>query len=194
MPSATLARAVPAAPSPEIFSQEDQKDRSLFGGTRRPTIFGATPTLCDRSGPVKQPFVDCSSAVIAACIEVHKALGPGLLEGIYEESLCDELTRQGLTFERQKPLSVRYKGRVLEQRYRVDLIVGGQLLVELKAVETLLPIHVAQAVTYLKLADLEAGLLVNFNSMTIRSGLRRVFRTPQSFCPSDLPVKKSGDS
>jgi GxxExxY protein len=192
MPLGAPATPAAAAASPQIFLQEDQKDRSLFGFTRRPTIFGATRAECDRPEVVKHKFVDCSSAVIAACIEVHKELGPGLLEGIYEESLCDELTRRGLAFERQKPLTVRYKGRPLEQGYRADLIVAGQLLVELKAVDALAPIHVAQAVTYLKLAGLEAGLLVNFNSMTIRGGLRRVFRTPQTFCSSDLPVKKSG--
>jgi GxxExxY protein len=176
----------------QIFSQEDQKGRRLFGITQRAMISDATQARHDRLAVVKQRFVDCSGVVIAACIEVHKELGPGLLESIYEECLGDELTRRGLSFERQKAIAVRYKGRILDQGYRPDLIVERQLLVEIKAVEGLLPIHVAQTVTYLKLSGLEAGLLVNFNAMTIRSGLRRVFRSPQTFCPSDLPVKKSG--
>jgi GxxExxY protein len=186
------ARAVAAGRSPQIFSQEDQKGRSFFGITHRAMISDATQARHDRLAVLKQKFVDCSGVVIAACIEVHKELGPGLLESIYEECLCDELTRRGISFERQKAIAVRYKGRILDQGYRFDLIVEQQLLVEIKAVEGLLPIHVAQTVTYLKLCGLEAGLLVNFNAMTIRSGLRRVFRHPPTFCSSDLPVKKSG--
>jgi GxxExxY protein len=174
-----------------IFLQEDQKVRSFLGVRDPSTIFHATRTLYDRSALVKQEFNDCSSEVIAACIEVHRELGPGLLEAIYEECLCDELERRGISFERQKPLAVAYKGRVLNQTYRSDLIVERELLVECKAVDSLLPIHVAQVVSYLRLGNLEAGLLVNFNALTIRSGLRRVFRHPQTFCPSDLPVKTS---
>jgi GxxExxY protein len=141
---------------------------------------------------MKREFGDCSSIVIAACIEVHRELGPGLLEAIYEECLCDELTRRGLGFERQKAFSVSYKGRILDHGYRTDLVVERSLLVEVKAVEALLPVHAAQVVTYLRVCGLEAGLLVNFNALTIRSGLRRVSRHPQTFRSSDLPVKKSG--
>jgi GxxExxY protein len=180
--------------NPEIFSQEDQKDRRLIGFTNRPITFGTTQSLTDRLLVVNQRFADCSSQVISACIEVHREIGPGLLEAIYEECLCDELSRRNLPFERQKSVNVAYKGRVLEQGYRTDVIVGKELLVEVKAVDALAPIHVAQVVTYLRLCNLNAGLLVNFNAMTIRSGLRRVFRTPQSFCPSDLPVRKSRPS
>ena len=192
MPCAGSASTAAANLPTQIFSQEDQKGRSLFGSTHPAMISDATQARPDRIAVLKQKFVDCSGVVIAACIEVHKELGPGLLEAIYEECLCDELTRRGLSFERQKALAVRYKGRILDQGYRSDLIVARQLLVEIKAVEGLLPIHVAQTVTYLKLCGVEAGLLVNFNALTIRSGLRRVFRAPQTFCPSDLPVKKSG--
>ena len=130
--------------------------------------------------------------VIAACIEVHRQLGPGLLENIYEECLCRELTVRGLRFERQKPITVVYKGAPLDQAYRVDLIVEGSLLVEIKAFEGASPIHAAQVVTYLRVAGLEHGLLVNFNAMTIRDGLRRLSRTPKTSRSPDLPVKKSG--
>ena len=156
------------------------------------TLLGTTKSLNDRCGTMTRRFDDCSWEVIAACIEVHRELGPGLLEAIYEECFCDELRSRGLAFERQKPAIVTYKGRKLEQGYRTDLIVQGQLLVEIKAIDSLLAVHVAQTVTYLRLCGLDTGLLVNFNAETIRGGLRRIFRTPQTFCPSALPVKKSG--
>jgi GxxExxY protein len=137
-------------------------------------------------------FRDWSSEVIAACIAVHRELGPGLLEGIYEECLCRELTDRGLRFERQEPITVEYKGVPVEQSYRIDLVVEGSLLVEIKAIEALLPVHAAQVVTYLRVSGVEHGLLVNFNAMTIRDGLRHLSRTHKTFRSSDLPVKKSG--
>jgi len=192
MPSAGTTSAVAADLRTQIFSQEGQKGRRFLGLTLQNVSFGATQATSDRSVLVNHAFADCSSEVIAACIEVHRELGPGLLEAIYEECLCDELQRRGLLFERQKAVAVTYKGRTLEQGYRTDLIVERSLLVEVKAVDALLPVHVAQVVTYLRLCGLDAGLLVNFNAETIRSGLRRVFRNPRTFCPSALPVKKSG--
>jgi GxxExxY protein len=196
MPHGTLAPSVASSVaahlSPQIFSQEDQKDRR-FLGLRGVLRFSAQPkTSNDRLRLVRSEFNDCSAEVIAACMEVHRELGPGLLEAMYEECLCNELEQRGLLFERQKAFEVYYKGRALHQGYRTDLVVEGSLLVELKAVEALLPIHVAQTITYLRICKLDAGLLVNFNAMTIRHGLRRVFRHPPPFCPSDLPVKKSG--
>jgi GxxExxY protein len=176
----------------EIFLQEDRKIGSFLGFTLRTDTFGATPEPRDRCEVVK--FDDCSNQVIGACIDVHRELGPGLLEGIYEECLCRELTMRGLRFERQKPIIVTYKGAELEQAYRVDLIVEGSLLVEIKAVDALLRIHAAQVVTYLRVTGLENGLLVNFNTLTIRDGLRRLSRTPPSFRSSDLPVRKSRPS
>jgi GxxExxY protein len=191
-----LAAANGTATSPKsslIFSQEDRKIGSFFGVARRTTMFGATRSRDDRLSLVKHgSYQDRSDEVIGACIEVHRQLGPGLLESIYEECLCHELALRGLSFERQKPVYVEYKECVVDQGYRVDLIVEGRLLVEIKAVEVLLPIHAAQVVTYLRVARLEHGLLVNFNALTIRSGLRRLSRTPQSFRSSDLSVKKSG--
>jgi GxxExxY protein len=127
---------------------------------------------------VKGGHFGLSEQVIGACIEVHRLLGPGLLESIYEECVCRELTLRGLPFERQKPLPLEYKGSALEQHYRVDLVVQGALLLEIKAVEALLPIHSAQVVTYLRVSGLSAGLLVNFNAVAIRSGLRRLWRNP----------------
>jgi GxxExxY protein len=117
---------------------------------------------------------DWSELVIGACIEVHRYLGPGLLESAYEECLCHELSVARVPFERQKALAIRYKGTELQAGYRLDLVVGGSLLVELKAVERLLPVHKAQVITYLRLSGLPTGLLVNFHEAAIRHGLRRL--------------------
>ncbi len=111
--------------------------------------------------------------VIGAAIEVHRELGPGLLESAYEMCLCRELALRGLTFERQKAIPIDYKGARLDCGYRADLIVAGQLLVETKSIETLLPIHEAQLLSYLKLSGLKAGLLINFNVRLLKNGIRR---------------------
>jgi GxxExxY protein len=118
-------------------------------------------------------FNDSSDRVIGACIEVHRYLGPGLLESAYEESLCWELSLRGIPFERQKELPVRYKGIALGVGFRLDVVVANHLIVEVKAVERLLPVHQAQAITYAKLSGLPVALLVNFNERVLRHGLRR---------------------
>ena len=114
-----------------------------------------------------------AKAVIDAAIEVHRALGPGFLESIYEEALAFELTTRQIPFERQKPLTVMYKDRAVGEG-RIDLVVGGELLVELKAVEALAPIHKAQVISYLKAMGRQLGLLINFNVPVLRSGVQRV--------------------
>ena len=117
---------------------------------------------------------ELTECVIGACIEIHKAIGPGLLESAYEECLCHELRLAGLGFERQKPLPVSYKGVKLDCGYRIDLVVEGKLIVELKTVQELLPIHEAQLLTYLKLSGLAVGLLINFNVPVLRRGIKRI--------------------
>jgi GxxExxY protein len=112
--------------------------------------------------------------VIGACIEIHRALGPGLLESAYEECLCHELKLAGIEFERQQPLPVAYKGVKLDCGYRLDLVVEGKLIVELKTVQELLPIHEAQLLTYLKVSGLTLGLLINFNVPVLRRGIKRI--------------------
>jgi GxxExxY protein len=102
-------------------------------------------------------FCDCSEAVIGACIEVHRHLGPGLLESVYEECVARELALRGLRFERQVPVPLVYKGVDLACGYRIDILVEGALVLEIKAVEGLLRIHQAQVLTYLKLAKPEVG-------------------------------------
>lgn len=123
---------------------------------------------------------DLSHQVIGLCIEVHRELGPGLLESAYEEALAYELAKAGLAFDRQREVPLRYKGIELSCDYRLDFVVEGQLLLELKAVSELLPIHQAQLLTYLKLERLQLGLLVNFNVPVLKDGIRRVILSAQS--------------
>jgi len=115
-----------------------------------------------------------SSKIIGAAIEVHKALGPGLLESVYEECLCHELSLRRVLFERQKPLSVEYKGKKLDCGYRLDSIVENTIILELKSCETIEPINKAQLLTYLKLSGFKLGLLLNFNVPVMRDGIVRV--------------------
>jgi len=111
--------------------------------------------------------------VIGFAIDVHRQLGPGLLESAYEECLCFELKHSGIAFARQVPLPVVYKEIRLDCGYRMDLVVQQELIIEIKAVEELMPIHEAQVLTYLRLSDCRIGLLMNFNSLVLKDGLRR---------------------
>jgi GxxExxY protein len=117
---------------------------------------------------------ELSHRVIGRCIEVHRELGPGLLESAYEEALAHEFTIAGIAFERQREMPLLYKGVKLDCGYRLDFIVEGQLIIELKAVAELLPIHHAQLLTYLKLERRPLGLLVNFNAPALKNGVHRV--------------------
>jgi len=114
----------------------------------------------NRRGAETQSFDQITEQVIGACIEIHKQIGPGLLESAYEECLCCELSQRDIRFERQKPLPVRYKSVSLDCGYRLDLVVEDKIILELKTVENLLPIHEAQLLTYLKLSRLTLGLLI----------------------------------
>jgi GxxExxY protein len=117
---------------------------------------------------------ELTGAVIGASIEVHKVLGPGLLESTYEECLCHELQLRNISFERQKSLPVEYKGVRLDCGYRLDVVVEDAVILELKACDRLEPIHQAQLLTYLKLANLSVGLLLNFNVPVMKDGILRV--------------------
>ena len=112
--------------------------------------------------------------IIGAAIEVHRETGPGLLESVYEECLCYELSQLKLAFRRQVPLPVSYKGIKLDCGYKMDLVIEDAVIVELKSVEQLLPVHSAQLLTYLKLARKQVGLLMNFNEPVLRKGLKRL--------------------
>ena len=117
---------------------------------------------------------ELSSKIIGAAIEVHKALGPGLLESAYEECLCHEFGLRGLSNERQKPLPVVYKGVELDCGYRLDIVVENTIILELKSCEKIEPIHKAQLLTYLKLSGLKLGLILNFNVALMRDGIVRI--------------------
>jgi GxxExxY protein len=112
--------------------------------------------------------------IVAYAMKVHSSLGAGLLEGVYEMCLARELSKSGLAAERQLPLPVRYDGETLDAGYRVDLLVERAVIVEVKSVEKLMPLHTAQLLTYLRLAGLKTGLLINFNVAHLREGLRRI--------------------
>ena len=113
-------------------------------------------------------------AVIGAAIEVHRELGPGLLESVYEECLCTEMTLRGLDFGRQVRLPVVYKGRVIDLDFRLDIYFPGRLVIELKAVDALCPVHEAQLLTYLRLSKTHVGLLINFNVPVLKDGIKRM--------------------
>ncbi len=118
-------------------------------------------------------FDGLSKKIIGCAIEVHRELGPGLLESAYEQCLAHELTLQGIPYERQKPMPVSYKGILIDCGYRLDLLVDRKIVVELKAVAAIEPIHEAQLLTYLKLAKLNIGLLINFNVPLLKDGIKR---------------------
>jgi GxxExxY protein len=117
---------------------------------------------------------ELTGEVIGAAIEVHKTLGPGLLESVYEECLCKELGWREIPYVRQKELPVEYKGSKLDCGYRLDVVVADELIVELKACENLEPIHEAQLLTYLKLTGIHVGLLINFNVPLLKEGIKRL--------------------
>jgi len=123
----------------------------------------------------EQEFLDrITEKIIGCAIEVHKGLGPGLLESAYEECLCYELKQIGLKFERQVSLPVVYKGVKLDCGYRMDIVVENSVIVEVKAVENLIPVYDAQLLSYLKLYNKKVGLLMNFHVPILKKGLKRI--------------------
>jgi GxxExxY protein len=128
---------------------------------------------------------ELTKQIIGAAIEVHRALGPGLLESAYEECFCRELSLRGLQFERQRGIPVEYKGVKLDCGYRADIIVEASVILELKCVDAIAPIHEAQLLTYLKLTGLPVGLLFNFNVAVLKRGgiLRRALTLNSSASP-----------
>ena len=118
-------------------------------------------------------FDELSRQVIGCAIEVHRNLGPGLLESTYRQCLACELSHAEIACQMEVPLPVRYKGTLLDCGYRIDLLVSGDLIVEIKSNETLLPIHYAQILTYMRLAKIPLGLLINFNVTKLQNGIKR---------------------
>ena len=115
-----------------------------------------------------------SKAVIGAAIEVHRHLGPGLLESVYEEALCHELSRRGIPFERQQSVPIHFKGVKIATNLRLDLVVNEKLIIELKSKEIVTELDRAQLLTYLRLKDLRLGLIINFNVPLLRNGISRI--------------------
>jgi GxxExxY protein len=137
------------------------------------------------------PEVESLAAiVIDAAIEVHRHLGPGWTEVVYEDALCVELGLRNTPYSRQLAVSLAYKGTVIGQG-RIDLLVDRLLVVELKSVESLLPVHHAQVLSYLKMTHLELGLLLNFNCPLLKDGIRRIIHQSSPFVSSCLRVEKS---
>ena len=122
---------------------------------------------------------ELSEAVIGAGIEVHRHLGPGLLESAYRQCLCRELNLRKIPFEYERPLPVSYKDMLLDCGYRIDILVDNRLVIEIKAIEKLLPIHEAQLLTYLRLGSWQVGLLMNFNVEALRLGIKRLVHNYQ---------------
>jgi len=122
----------------------------------------------------KQRANELSNLIIGAALEVHRTLGPGLLESAYERCLCRELTLREIPYERQIPLPVTYKGVELDCSYKIDIKVCDLVILELKAVEAIEPIHEAQLLTYLRLSNLWLGLLINFNTVVLKKGIKRM--------------------
>jgi len=132
---------------------------------------------------------EITEKIIGAAIEVHKTIGPGLLESAYEECPAHEMRIRGLNFERQVPLPVVYKGVTLDCGYRLDFLVEKAVVIELKALDALQPIHEAQLLTYLRLGGWTVGLLINFNVPVLRDGIKRVVLNYKDVSASSAPLR-----
>jgi GxxExxY protein len=131
-------------------------------------------SITDAIQPIGLKVNELSQAIIGAAIEVHRTLGPGLLESVYEECLAREFALRQIPFERQKTLPIEYKGVKLDSGYRLDFLVAGMVVVEVKAIDQLLPLFEAQLLTYLKLGGWKLGLLINFHVTLLKNGVKRV--------------------
>ena len=142
-----------------------------------PNILTATIATHATSFMMKEPTEHdnkLAEKILDAAFIVHRELGPGLLESVYETCLCDLLVEQGLQFTRQQTIPVHFRGRDIDAGFRSDLIIEDRVLIELKAVEKLIPLHEAQILTYLKLSKINLGLLLNFNTKLLKHGIRRI--------------------
>ncbi len=128
------------------------------------------------SSPLSREIEELSRNLVDSAFKVHQTLGPGLLESVYEACLCVELKKRGIRYKSQAPIPLVYEGVSIEAGLRLDLLVEGSIVLEIKSVERLLPVHQSQLLTYLKLADLHLGLLINFNVAMFKQGVRRIIR------------------
>jgi len=137
---------------------------------------------------------EVAAIVVDAALQLHRDLGPGLLESVYEAVLAGMLARRGLLIERQKPVPILYQGIRFDEGFRLDLLVDGRLIVELKSVENIHPVHPKQLLTYLRLMDLPLGLLINFGAPLLKSGLQRVVNNHTNTASSRLRIHQKPDS
>lgn len=133
---------------------------------------------------------DITGAIIDAAMKIHTDLGPGLLESVYETVLARALQKRGFEVERQKPIQFEYDGVMFDEGFRVDLLVAGKVIVELKSVENLTPVHGKQLLTYLRLTNLPVGLLINFSACTLKEGLHRIVNKLPPSASSHLRVNQ----
>lgn len=145
-------------------------------------------TASREAARARRDIEDVAAIVVDAALQLHRDLGPGLLESVYEAVLAKILEQRGLLIERQKPVPIRYQGIELDEGFRLDLLVDGQLIVELKSVENLHPVHPKQLLTYLRLMNHPLGLLINFGAPLLKDGLQRVVNKHINFASSRLRV------
>ena len=134
---------------------------------------------------------DVTGSIVDASLRIHRALGPGLLESVYEAVLARALEQRGFLVERQKPIRLQFDGMVFDEGFRADLLVESRVIVELKSVERLAPVHAKQLLTYLKLTNRPVGLLINFGAATLREGLHRIVNGLPSSASPRLRVNQS---
>jgi GxxExxY protein len=157
----------------------------------RPSLRGFTQRREDAKGDAMRDVEELASLSIDCALKLHKELGPGLLESVYEAVLAASLARRGLAVERQKPIPIEYDGMVLGEGFRADVLVEGRLIIEVKSIDRLAPVHGRQLLTYLRLAKQPLGLLMNFGGATLREGLRRVVNNHDPFASSRLRVNQN---
>ena len=158
---------------------------SMNQDPNKPSASSASP----RETPL--PLDDITGAIVDAALKIHMELGPGLLESVYEVVLARALEKRGFHIERQKVIRFEYDGMVFEEGFRTDLLVEGRVVVELKSVEKLAPVHSKQVLTYLRLMDLPVGLLINFGAATLKEGLQRIVNNLPSSASPRLRVNQS---
>lgn len=153
-----------------MFTKADRRETDC----RRQPLWGEQSESKDTESTEEGLHRELTEVVIGAAIAVHRELGPGLLESVYEKCLAFELADRGLSVSTQKEIPVRYKNLTFDCSFRADLIVENKVLLELKSIDQLMPIHTSQVITYLKLTGLRTALLINFNVPTLKTGLKRI--------------------
>jgi GxxExxY protein len=144
-----------------------------------------------RRGIIVRDVEELAAIAIDCGIKLHKELGPGLLESVYEAIMAASLARRGVAVERQKPIPIEYDGMIFGEGFRADILVEGQLILEIKSIDSLAPVHGRQLLTYLRLTKQPLGLLMNFGAGTFREGLKRVVNNHHSFASSRLRVNQN---